>query len=106
LGFTGKYTGEPLQIDTRMQRVTHRIRRRWLNRDFEKRISPQCYEHTDKSDLPKPSRDSVVKIVFIGAFVLVSLIIAYTYFYNKSAGELRNLVEELSASPAAPAKSP
>jgi type VI secretion system protein ImpK len=106
LGFTGKYTGEPLQIDTRMQRVTHRIRRRWLNRDFEKRLSPQCYEHTDKSDLPKPSRDSVVKIVFIGAFVLISLIIAYTYFYNKSAGELRNLVEELSASPATPAKSP
>ena len=103
LGFTGKYAGDPLQIDTRMQRITHRIRRRWLNRDLEKKLCPTCYEHTDKSDLPKPTRDSVARIVIIWGFGIVTLIGVYTYFYQRSAGELRGLVEEFAAPASAPA---
>jgi type VI secretion system protein ImpK len=105
LGFTGKYSGDPLQIDTRIQRITHRIRRRWLSRDFEKKLCLTCYEHTDKSDLPKPTRDSVTRIVVIWAFGIIALIVAYAYFYQSSAGELRALVEEF-ASPASAAGSP
>jgi type VI secretion system protein ImpK len=105
LGFTGKYTGDPLQIDTRMQRITHRIRRRWLNRDFEKRLSPQCYEYTNKSDLPKPSRDSVWRIVIIWSFGLVTLVLVYAFFYRQSAGELKRLVQQIAVSPA-PANTP
>jgi type IV/VI secretion system ImpK/VasF family protein len=103
LGFTGKYVGDPLQIDTRLQRVAHRIQRRWLARDFEKRLTPQCYQHTDKSNLPKPSRDSVWAIVIVALFGLVTLVGAYVYSYNSSVKGLRTLVEKIAA---APAKSP
>jgi len=105
LGFSGKYAGDTVQIDTRMQRITHRIRRGWLQRDLEKRLCTQCYEHTNKSDLPKPSRDSVTRIVTVWAFGLITLIVVYVRFYNRSAGELESLLNSVLAS-SAPANSP
>jgi len=95
LGFMGMYAGDPLQIDTRMQRVVHRIRRRWMVRDFDKKLTAEAYEHTDKSDLPKPSRDSVTKIVTICVCGLVTLVLVYTFLYRDSTGELYRLSEEI-----------
>lgn len=98
LGFAGMHAGSPLELDLLMQRINQRIRRRWLSRTLEKRICPECYEHTDKSDLPKPSRDSIVTIAILWASGLALLFIAYLFTYKSSSSELMALVQQLSAS--------
>lgn len=96
LGFTGFYEDNTDFLKKKMEKITSRIRR-YIESDPNARISPECYEHTDRSDLVEPPGSKVVGIMiaFAGLFLIVFLSIFV--LFEQAAGDLNRAVNTVVA---------
>lgn len=96
LGFTGFYEENTEFLKKKMDQVAPRIRK-YIESDPNARISPECYEHTDRSDLVEPPSSKLLGIIiaFAGLFIIVFLSILV--LFDQAAGDLNRAVNTVVA---------
>lgn len=96
LGFTGFYEDNTDFLKTKMEKIRPRIRK-YIESDPNARISPECYEHTERSDLVEPPGSKLVGILiaFVGLFLVVFL--SVFVLFDQAAGDLNRAVDFVSA---------
>ncbi len=91
LGFTGYYREQTDFIKQRMDKVRQRIRK-YIEADPNAPIAPNCYEHTDRSDLVEPPGSKLVGILiaFAGLFAVVFL--SVFLLFDQASGDMSRAI--------------
>ena len=102
LGFTGEYVGQPQRIQKLMDQIDQRVRR-LLSDNFNNRLSPKAYEHTDTRLLTEPASGKVVFLAILFAFLTLSTFVVYYGLYARAVSELTESVETINKQGRSPA---
>lgn len=96
LGFTGFYEDNTDFLKKKMDKVANRIRK-YIQSDPNAKISPECYEYTDQSDLVEPPGSKLmgILIAFVGLFIVVFASILI--LFDQAVGDLNRAVNTVTA---------
>jgi type IV/VI secretion system ImpK/VasF family protein len=92
LGFTGYYGDQTDFIKQRMDKIRPRIRK-YIEADPNAPIVPECYEHTDRSDLVEPPGSKLVGIVIAFAGLFAVVFVSVVLLFDQASGDLSRAVE-------------
>lgn len=96
LGFTGFYEENTDFLKKKMDKIAPRIRK-YIESDPNARISPECYEHTDRSDLVEPPGSKLVGILIAFAGLFLIVFISILVLFEQAAGDLNRAVNTVVA---------
>ncbi len=87
LGFHGMYASEPREVLNRMKQCRTAIAKKRGADAFDKpgsRLTPDAYDHTDRSDLPPEKTGRLLTYVLVGAVGLIAVMLALTFYVYRS----------------------
>ena len=87
LGFHGMYASEPREVLDRMKQCRAAIGRKKGADAFDKpgsRLTPDAYDHTDRSDLPPEKTGRLLTYVLVAAVGLIAVLLALTFYVYRS----------------------
>ncbi len=96
LGFTGFYEDKTEFLKKKMDKVSTRIRK-YIESDPNARISPECYEHTDRSDLVEPPGSKLMGILIAFAGLFIVVFISILILFDQAVGDLNRAVNTVAA---------
>ena len=96
LGFTGWYTGQPVDLRRKMLEMAARLRGT-VDSNLQTHICPAAYENVNTVDLTKPAtvRLAGIGIALIG--MIVVMFVTNGYLYQKSARKLTKSLQTLTS---------
>jgi type VI protein secretion system component VasF len=91
LGFTGFYEDKTDFLKKKMDKISTRIRK-YIESDPNARIAPECYEHTDRSDLVEPPGSKLLGILIAFAGLFIVVFISILILFDQAVGDLNRSV--------------
>ena len=99
LGFTGWYTGQPVDLRRKMLEMAARLRGT-VDANLQTHICPAAYENVNTVDLTQPATMRLAGIAVALVGMIVVLFVTNVYLYQKSAKKLTDSLQKLSSSDA------